>query len=189
MGKFIVEQIFERVCRYYVFIFLCLYGVGKIAGGQFYRKGALPEAVADIPLSQASAFDIAWTFMGYSFAYILFIGVSQIIGAFMLLFNRTKLLGTAILIPIMLNIVVFDIIFLDKKGALVNATLYFLMLLYILYANRGRVIGAFQALVGLHEQKEYQLSAKEKWFSLGIVLTIMALIFVIDQTLVNLVGH
>lgn len=189
MRKLNIEQLFEHVCRYYVFIFLCLYGFGKIAGGQFYRKGALPEVVADIPLSQASAFDIAWTFMGYSFAYILFIGVSQIIGAFMLLFNRTKLLGTAILIPIMLNIIVFDIIFLDKKGALVNATLYFLMLLYILYANRERVIGAFQALVGLHEQKRMKRSAKEQWFQLGIVLAIMALLFVMDQTLVSLVGH
>lgn len=189
MGKFIIEQVFERVCRYYVFVFLCLYGFGKIAGGQFYRKGALPEAIADIPLSQASAFEIAWTFMGYSFAYILFIGVSQLIGAFLLLFNKTKLLGTAILIPIMLNIIVFDIIFLDQKGALVNATLYFLMLLYILYANKQRVIQAFHALIESSEQQLINLSVKERYFHLGIVLTIMALIFVLDQTLVNLVGH
>lgn len=51
--------------------------------------------------------------MGYSFAYILFIGVMQIVGAWMLLWERTKLLGVAILMPILVNIVVFDIIFLD----------------------------------------------------------------------------
>ena len=187
MDQSIIKQLFERVCRYYVFAFLNLYGIGKIMGGQFYRKGELPEEVAQLTLAEAGAFEIAWTFMGYSYYYILFIGISQIIGAILLLFNKTKLLGTAILIPIMLNIIVFDIFFLDKKGALVNASLYFLMLLYILYYNKDRVISAFHALTQTF--KIEPVPSKQKWLSFGLVLLIMAMIFVIDQTLVGLVGH
>ena len=87
-------------------------------GGQFFRRGQLPDVVAQTTLEQASAFEIGWTFMGYSFAYILFVGISQIVGAWLLLWNKTKLLGVTILFPILLNIIVFDLIFLDKKGAL-----------------------------------------------------------------------
>jgi hypothetical protein len=63
------------------FLFLNIYGVGKTAGGQFYRRGRLPEDVANTVLSEAAAFDLAWTFMGYSFAYILFVGVAGVLGA------------------------------------------------------------------------------------------------------------
>lgn len=180
-------QIFEWVSRFYVFIFLNIYGTGKILGGQFYRRGALPEEVAATTLGEASAYELGWTFMGYSIIYIAFIGLSQILGAWMLLWNRTKLLGVTILIPIMLNIIVFDIVFLETKGVLANATIYFLMLLYILYFNRVQVKEAFAALT-------FQLSPAKQASVLqvqNLLLTIvmMAIIFAVDQFLVNLIGH
>jgi hypothetical protein len=104
---------------------------GKIIGGQFYRRGHLPPEVAQLPLASAGPFELAWTFMGYSFAYILFIGLTEIVGAWMLLWERTKLLGVAIL-PVMVNIIVFDIIFLDKYGALASAAIYTILLFVIL---------------------------------------------------------
>lgn len=180
-----IPLLFERVSRYYVFIFLNLYGWGKIAGGQFYRKGALPEEVAITALAEASAYDLAWTFMGYSFAYICFIGGSQIIGAWMLLWDRSKLIGVAILIPILLNVIVFDIIFLETKGALVNAGIYFLMLLYILYFNQVRVVGAFQSLV---TKSTHALIGNKALFHF-CTLALMGAIFFVDQFLVRLVGH
>ena len=72
--------------------------------------------------------------MGYSFAYILFIGLAEVVGAWLLLWERTKLLGVAILLPIMFNILIFDFIFLDKYGALASATIYTLLLFVILAA-------------------------------------------------------
>jgi hypothetical protein len=83
----------ELMARWYVFVFLNLYGLGKIAGGQFYRRGHLPADVARTTLGQAGGFDLAWTFMGHSFAYILFIGLAEVVGAWLLLWNRTKLPG------------------------------------------------------------------------------------------------
>ena len=53
------QKIFELVSRYYVFIFLNFYGIGKIMGGQFYRRGSLPEAVAQTSIENASAYDLA----------------------------------------------------------------------------------------------------------------------------------
>src|SRR6185312_13015924 len=112
------RRVIELAARWYVFVFLNIYGMGKIAGGQFYRRGHLPQEVAQTLLGKAGAFELAWTFMGYSFTYILFIGLAEIAGAWLLLCEKTKLIGVAILLPIMVNILVFDVIFLDTYGAL-----------------------------------------------------------------------
>jgi hypothetical protein len=185
--KLHLPTIFERASRYYVFIFLNVYGLGKIAGGQFYRKGSLPEAVAETTLAQASAFDITWTFMGYSYTYILFIGITQLLGAWMLLFERSKLIGTLILLPVMVNVVVFDSIFLDKKGALVNASIYLFMLLYILWFNKEKVISAVQSLTAKLEVPKR--STKEVILRLAVVGGLMTLIFVVDQFFVRMLGN
>lgn len=187
MNKFNWGKIFEIVSKWYVFIFLNFYGFGKIMGGQFYRRGQLPPEVAHTTIEQASAYDLAWSFMGFSFFYILFIGVSQIVGAWLLLWNRTKLLGVMILFPIMINIIVFDIIFLDVKDALVNATIYLCMLIYILYFNREKIIKAFMALTtpDLNIEREKIETLKR----LGVILFMMIVIFGIDQFFVNLIRN
>ncbi len=91
MKKFDFKEILEIVCRLYVFFFLTAYGLGKVIGAQFYTLDSIPDEVALIPLGQASDFDLAWAFMGRSYGYMLVIGIAEIIGAFLLLFNKTKL--------------------------------------------------------------------------------------------------
>ena len=183
-------RVLELAARAYVFIFLNLYGVGKIIGGQFYRRGELPLEVANTTLADAAAFDLAWTFMGYSFAYILFVGVAEILGACLLIWDRTKLLGVAILLPIMTNILVFDVIFLDTNGAIASATIYTLLLLLIVYYNREQVLAAFQALtapVTNSRLSETALPTRIKTVALAMVA--MGILFAVDQFLVNWFGH
>ena len=180
-----LPKIFELVSRYYVFLFLNFYGFGKILGGQFYRKGNLPPEIAEIPLGEVGAYDLAWTFMGYSFWYIFFVGVSQIIGSWLLLWDRTKLLGVVILFPIMLNIIVFDVLFLDTKDALVNATIYFFMLIYILYQNR---VAVFNALDLFSKTVKNKIHFKEP-MKIFLVIITMAVVFGIDQFFVTLVRN
>ena len=129
------RRVIELAARWYVFIFLNIYGIGKIAGGQFYRRGHLPPEVAQLPLASVGPFELAWTFMGYSFAYILFIGLAEITGAWMPLWGRTKLLGVSLLLPVMVNIIVFDVIFLDTYGALASATINTVLLFVIVACN------------------------------------------------------
>lgn len=179
------QRILELSCRYYVFIFLNIYGLGKIMGGQFYRRGSLPEEVAIMTLDNADAFSLAWTFMGYSYEYILFVGILQIIGACLLLADKTKLFGVFILLPIMANIIVFDIIFLDKIGALANASIYFLMLIGILVLNREKLIEAIKILIR-KDSSAPSYNRLRLFLGTGVL---MALIFTCDQFLVNLLGH
>jgi hypothetical protein len=181
------QSVIELAARWYVFIFLNIYGVGKIAGGQFYRRGDLPEDVANLRLSEAPGFDLAWTFMGYSFVYILFIGLAEVVGAWLLLWERTKLLGVAVLLPIMVNILVFDVIFLDRYGALASATIYTLLLFVILVCNKERVGQAIRALMPQAQTGKLPFQQKAKLVIVALVL--MGLLFAFDQMLVNLFGH
>jgi hypothetical protein len=173
-----IKQGIELAARIYVWFILSSYGLGKIIGGQFHRRTKLPDNVALQTLADATAYDLAWTFMGYSQAYIVFIGASQIVGALLLLFNKTKFLGIVILIPILLNIIVFDIIFLPDYGALSSATLYFSLLLLILYFNNEKLKEILVKLITITPNEAKLKSIK----TVVIVIILIALFFTIDQT-------
>ncbi|WP_299190242.1 hypothetical protein [uncultured Aquimarina sp.] len=178
----------ELAARGYVFTLITVYGSGKLLGGQFYRRGVLPEEIATIPLSEVGGFDLAWTFMGYSYSYILFIGISQLIGACLLLFQKTKLLGVFVLMPILINIIVFDAIFFDTYGALASAMLYLFLLFLVLFLNRIRVLEMIRVLLGYGTKFEGELKFSALK-TVGFVFLLMLLLFGIDQFFVNLLGH
>ena len=166
----------ELAARIHVFLLLNIYGLGKIAGGQFHRNGNLPAEVAEQTLGNVNSFDLAWTFMGHSYAYILFIGISQVIGAWCLLWNRTKLLGIAILIPI-----------LETYGALASAIIYFSLLMMVLFLNKAQVLEVINTMTRASKTIKTSLTTKVK--SLAIAGGIVACIFGFEQILVNLIGH
>lgn len=178
----------ELAARWHVFLLLTIYGSGKLLGGQFYQKGDLPVEIAQLPLAEVSGFDLAWSFMGYSYAYILFIGISQLLGAFLLLFERTKLFGIAILIPILVNIIVFDAVFFDTYGALASAIIYLLLLIIVLYFNKEKIISVIRVLITVQSDTG-KINFYEKLKTFGIILIIIGFIFGVEQILVNLLGH
>ena len=125
--------------------------------------------------------------MGHSFGYILFIGISQLIGAFCLLFPRARLIGVIILIPILLNIIVFDIIFLDAYAALVNAILYFLMLLGILYFHKEKIVEVFRILTTQKTKEKIALKTRLK--TISFCICIISITCMINQSIGTLIGH
>ena len=179
MIKIDFKNIFEIVLRQCVFIILNIYALSKIFGGQFYMQGKLPLEVAETTLGDASSFSLAWTFMGHSYFYVLFVGITQLIGAWFLLWNKTKLLGVLILMPIMINIIIFDIIFLDVYPALANAVIVFSMLLLILIFNKEHLIEIFQVLINFPTTTNGPI--KSRILIIGITIIVIALIFAFDS--------
>jgi hypothetical protein len=141
-------------------------------------------------LENADAYTLGFTFMGYSYGYILFVGISQLIGAWLLLWDKTKLIGVTLLIPIMLNIVVFDIFFLgEHKGALANAILYFLLLIIILIINKDAIRLIFNNLSNKSISNPLKIRSKNSLKKIGLVLFTMLILFFIDQLFVRLLGY
>ena len=165
---------FELASRWYVCLMLNVYGWGKLLGGQFYKRGHLPKAIAAKPIGEVGSFDLAWAFMGYSYTYIFIIGAMQVIGALLLLWNRTKLIGAAILVPILFNIIVFDAIFFEGfYGALISACVYFSLLMYVFYYNRLKLKTAIKIIVSQDRANRQQKLFKK------VVITLIAIALII----------
>jgi hypothetical protein len=171
----------ELAARFYVFLVLNVYGWAKMGGNQFFRPGHFPDPIAKIPLAEASGFQLAWAFFGYSTAYILVIGLSQVIGAWLLLWDKTKLIGIAILIPVLLNIVVVDIFFEVSFGAMLIALSCLLLLLLVLALNQSTL----QAIFALLWQKPVakEIAARERVKAAVFALVLLVLIFVLENLL------
>lgn len=178
--------ILEGTCRIYVWSKIWIYGIGKIIGGQFHRAGQIPEEIAKTPIAEVGSFDLAWTFFGFSTGYIWFIGLSQIVGGGLLLFNKTKIIGVGILIPILLNIIVVDFFFEISNGAMLSAILYFLMCCYILYYNKKQLIEAVKKILRITKVPR---TRKVTWVGYGFVILAVGLITVVEVFLINWVGR
>lgn len=179
MNKSNYKVTLELVLRQCVFIILNIYAVSKLLGGQFYMKGKIPDEIANTTLGEASGFSLAWTFMGHSYFYILFVGAFQLLGAWFLLWNKTKLTGVLILLPIMVNIIIFDIIFLDVYPALANAIIVLLMLLLILFFNKEVVKEIVIKLTNF--QSKTSVPIKKRLITFGITILFIVLIFSFDS--------
>ncbi|APD07397.1 uncharacterized protein UJ101_01890 [Flavobacteriaceae bacterium UJ101] len=135
----------ELVWRFFTAIYMFKYGYVKFGGHQF----AYGKQLYDKTLNEISGFDLMWVFFSYSDTLTAIIGCLQILGGFLLLFNKTKLIGVVILFPILLNILLIDY-FYGLPGilqALVNVVFYLLVLLLICYNERTRIASAFNQLI------------------------------------------
>lgn len=94
--------------RFSVGFILLHYGLIKIVKLQFSDPsfGRLIQSVGDM-----SPMGLAWTFMGYSKGYNLFIGLGEALGGVLLLHRRTSLLGSLVCIVVLVNIVAINFFF------------------------------------------------------------------------------
>lgn len=88
--------------RYFVGLYMLYYGFSKIFDGQFSLPGygKLEQKIGD-----SSPMGLLWTFMGSSKTYSTISGCLELLGGYLILYKRTKTLGSLITLVIMLNVV------------------------------------------------------------------------------------
>lgn len=165
----------EFGARFYACVLFCIYGVGKVI--QFGGAGEFP---ADKLTPDMPGQDVMWFFFGYSLVYPLIIGACQVIGGLLLLFDRTKLLGVLLLLPIISNIIILDFIYTVNVGALLYAISLLFALIFILYWERKKVVMVL--LVMIRKTKNWK--TKEKGIHIVIGMLFSLLLFI----LVRLIG-
>lgn len=121
--------------RCYLFFFMMTYGFVKVFKIQF----------ADIqltkllqPIGDLSPMGLAWTYMGHSVAYNLFVGMGEIIGGLLLLSRRTQTLGALVVIGVMGHVAMMNFTY-DIPVKLFSVHLFFLAFLLLL-SDGKRVI-------------------------------------------------
>ncbi len=117
---------FTTGLRYFLAFTMLSYGFVKLIKVQFPTPG-LARLLE--PYGQSSPHGLAWTFLGFSTGYNIFMGLSEAIGAILLLFRRTTTIGALLLITVTLNIVMINFCF--GVPVKLDSSLYFLIACYI----------------------------------------------------------
>jgi hypothetical protein len=124
--------------RYYLAFTMINYGMFKIFKTQF------PTPFGEWLMQsygESSPMRLLWTFMGFSTAYNIFIGLGEFFGGFLLLFRRTRLLGALIVIAVMSNVVMLNFTY-DVPVKLFSTHLL-LMAIYLTLPDIRRLINFF----------------------------------------------
>jgi hypothetical protein len=124
--------------RVYLAYFLMSYGFSKLPYGQF-----LPPSVRRLSQSYgaSSPMGLAWTFLGYSTAFGLFMGFFETIGGLLLVFRRTVLLGACIATTVTCNIVMIN--FCYDVPVKIFSTHLLLMSVFLIGTEGRRFINFF----------------------------------------------
>jgi uncharacterized membrane protein YphA (DoxX/SURF4 family) len=105
------EQIFDfaiLTLRWYLAVYMASYGWSKMTGGQF---GLHDPALLDKALRDVDKFDLAWYLFSLDKSFSILAGLLQIIGAVLIVINRTALIGALILLPVLGQIFLVDLAF------------------------------------------------------------------------------
>jgi len=129
----------QGVTRYFIALDLCMFGFQKI----FHLQFVIPLGVLDNPFSSLSGEDMMWAFFGWHYAFTVIIAGLQIGGSLLLLFRRTRLLGTIILLPILFNILLLDYFYDLELVVKAYVTLLTLITIYLLLLDYDRLVEFF----------------------------------------------
>jgi hypothetical protein len=81
-------------------------------------------------VGELSPFELVWTVFGYGQPYQIFTGIAEAVGAVLLLFQKTKTVGTILIITVMINVILIDYTF-SVGDVLITACYILLATLFI----------------------------------------------------------
>lgn len=133
--------------RWYLAYYMFTYGWSKIFEGQFYVK---PE-ILNSPVNEVDRFYLAWYVFGLSRTFNVVIGSLQIVGALLIVFNRTAVIGALFLLPVLLQILLTDIAFTMSMfgyALVIRLSMMLLSACVILWYYKARLFAAWNSLTG-----------------------------------------
>ena len=167
-----IQYAIEVLVRFSLAHIFMTYGLGKIYGVQF----PLPsEETLAMTLGEFTGQELTWAYFGWSFPYTAFVGLGQVLSAFLLFYRRTQLLGAIVLLPIIGNIVAVN--FAYDIGVKFYSVLYLIMTLYLILVESGRLWAFLLANKTVEKRPELELSTKMK--RAAFVVQHVAILFII----------
>lgn len=149
--------------RYFCAFMLYTYGISKLLHLQFDLQAQLAQQ----PVGALTGYQLTWFYFGYSRAYAVLLGVTQVLGGTLLLFRKTTLLGALVMLPVMGNILLINMfILINDYGPFLISGLLCIFLLTILSHQRS----ALMSLLWTTQQSEPAKSLRRhRWIRLSIV--------------------
>lgn len=122
-----IIRILQLISVYFLSFVLIAFATAKFFNLQFQ----IYHYSGYVPLKEISLFTHAWSFLGRSYQYNLFLGIIEFIAGALLLFNRTRLMGLLIALGVYLNVLVIDFSF-NVADAIGHAMLEFTLIILLL---------------------------------------------------------
>lgn len=127
--------------RYWLAFHICIFGFEKI----FEVNFAFSNHVNDALVSTLTGQELTWKYYGYSYGLSLIICSFQIIGSILLLFRRTILMGVAMLLPVLFNIVLINVFYKIGIVTCFTSIVITLGLIYLLLQRKEDIITLFRS--------------------------------------------
>ncbi|MBS1918121.1 MAG: hypothetical protein JST87_17765 [Bacteroidetes bacterium] len=163
----------QGVLRYFIAIDLSMIGWQKIFHLQFFT----PLGILDQPFSGFSGEQLTWAYFGHSYAFTCVVGLLQIAGSYLLLFKRTKLFGSFILFPVLLNIVFIDLFYGLEAGELAHALILLLGIIYLLLQEYNKLVELFFLTKSTMPDFHFKKKFIQNFIKLSVLLIPLLLIF------------
>ena len=155
--------------RYLCAFLLYLYGASKLAHFQFNVQ----DELAHRPIGSLNGYELTWFYYGYSSSYAWILGLLQLMGASLLLFRRSSLLGAALVTPMMANILLINIFFLTAdlgRGPEFTSAFILASMLVLLWHERAALVLLFWA------RQPVESNRVHRWIRALILLAVAAVL-------------
>ena len=132
--------------RWYLIFYMIDYGWGKMTLSQF---GVWDPTILEKPMKDIDSFYVAWHLFNRSVFFNIATGLMEIIGAILLIFNRTVLIGALLILTVLGQILIIDIAFTTNMlgyGLPVRVSGMIISDLLILYYYKDKLISAWKKL-------------------------------------------
>ena len=164
--------------RWYLIFYMISYGWSKLTLSQF---GVHDSSILEKPIKDIDSFYVAWHLYGRSTFFNISTGILEIIGGILIIFNRTLIIGTLLVLSILVQILIIDIAFTTGVLGLalpIRIGGMILSNLLILYYYKEKIIIMWQNLT-----KGITTKFKYKWW-IYLILPIIG--FLMDFVIIIL---
>lgn len=127
-----VEKVSITILRYILAYFMFFYGTEKI----FFKQFDITYNSLDTTLVNLDSFRATWFYFGRSTAFIILMGLMELIPAILLLFRRTYLAGSIILLPVIFNVLLTNIFNSISPVTLILSILFSLFSIQISWSKK-----------------------------------------------------
>jgi len=152
--------------RYFCAFMLYMYGVSKLGHFQFNMSSELAQR----PIGSLNGYELTWFYFGYSRVYATILGLTQVVGATLLLFRKTTFLAAALMLPVMANILLINMfILVNDWGPYFISALISTSLLILLWHQRAALFSLF---VAAQKREPVASTRAHVWIRTLIVLAV-----------------
>jgi uncharacterized membrane protein YphA (DoxX/SURF4 family) len=166
----------EMGVRIYLSYILIEYGVSKLTGDMFANT---TDSILTQPLQSVDLFHLTWYWFAKNKLLSYTVGSLQILGALLLLFNRTVLAAIAILFPILFSILLIDIYCVQSPQLSGRIILYLALLIALLIRRKEKLKIILAAAFSKSVSQKMELKWLIPLVTGGVVLTIVIELLII----------